>query len=301
MPRRDLYSVLGVSKSASDKEIRQAYRRLAREHHPDVNPDDKAAESRFREISEAYEVLSDKQKRAQYDRFGHVPNGHTATGQGPGFGDFNWSSNVGFGGSPGMENIIEQLLQGVGRKRPGAGSARRGESIEQSVEISLAEAIHGTKRRIQVAQPGEPSRTLEVTIQPGVDTGTRIRMAGQGKAGFGGAAGDLILVVRVVPDSRFDRSGDDLTTVVEVPFYRAALGGEAEVPTPTGSTLALSIPPGTRGSQRFRLAGQGMPRLGGSGRGDLYAEIRVTVPDQLTERERELMSELASLRGESRT
>jgi curved DNA-binding protein len=302
MPTRDLYSVLGVSKSASDKEIRQAYRRLAREHHPDLNPDDTAAEVRFRELSEAYEVLSDKQKRAQYDRFGVVPNGRTDGGQGPGFGDFSWPSGVGFGGGPGMETLIDQLLQGVGRKRPGAGSARRGESIEQSVEISLAEAIHGTKRRIQVAQPGEPSRTLEVTIQPGVDSGTRIRMAGQGKQGAGGAAaGDLILVVRVAPDNRFDRSGDDLSTTVEVPFYRAALGGEAEVPTPLGARLALSIPPGTRSGQRFRLAGQGMPRLGGSGRGDLYAEIRLTVPDQLTDRERALMSELAELRGERAT
>src|SRR5574341_518501 len=115
MPSRDLYSVLGVSKGASDKDIRQAYRRLAREHHPDLNPDNLAAESRFREISEAYEVLSDKQKRAQYDRFGHVANGRSGGAQPPGFGDFNWASGGGFGGAPGMEDLIEQLLQGVGR------------------------------------------------------------------------------------------------------------------------------------------------------------------------------------------
>jgi curved DNA-binding protein len=198
-----------------------------------------------------------------------------------------------------MENLIDQLLQGVGRKRPGAGSSRRGQNVEQPIEITLAEAIQGTTRRIQVAQPGAPSKTLEVTIQPGVDTGTRIRMAGQGNPGFGGsAAGDLLLTVRIAPDPRFQRNGDDLSTIVDVPFYRAALGGEVEVPTPTGGRLALSIPASTSGGQRFRLAGQGMPRLGGSGRGDLYAEIRLTLPDQLTDRELSLISELASLRGE---
>jgi DnaJ-class molecular chaperone len=297
MPVHDLYAVLGVSKSASDKEIRQAYRRLAREHHPDLNPNDKAAEMRFREISEAYEVLSDKQKRAQYDRFGHIGNGRPGASYDPGFGDLFGGS--GFRGSAGMEDLIDQLLQGVGRKRPGAGGARRGQDVEQPIEITLAEAIQGTTRRIQVAQPGEPSRTLEVTIQPGVDTGTRIRMGGQGNPGFGGAAaGDLMLTVRVVPDPRFQRDGDDLSTTVDTPFYRAALGGEVDVPTPTGARLALSIPAGTRGGQRFRLAGQGMPRLGGVGRGDLYAEIRLTVPDGLTDRERSLISELAAMRGE---
>ena len=297
MPARDLYAILGVSKSASDKEIRQAYRRLAREHHPDLNPNDKAAEVRFKEISEAYEVLSDKQKRAQYDRFGHIGNGQPNTAYGAGFGDLFGGS--GFRGSPGMEDLIDQLFQGAGRKRPNAGGARRGQDVEQSIEITLAEAIRGTTRRIQVAQPGEPSRTLEVTIQPGVDTGTRIRMGGQGNPGFGGAAaGDLMLTVRVAPDPRFQRDGDDLSTTVDVPFYRAALGGEVEVPTPTGSRLALSIPAGTRAGQRFRLAGQGMPRLGGTSRGDLYAEIRLTVPDGLTDRERSLISELAALRGE---
>jgi DnaJ-class molecular chaperone len=299
---RDLYTVLGVSKSASDKEIRQAYRRLAREHHPDLNPNDKAAEMRFREISEAYEVLSDKQKRAQYDRFGHIGNGRPGTSYGTGFGDLFGSSGFGASGfrsSPGMEDLIDQLLQGVGRKRPGAGAARRGQDLEQPIEITLAEAIRGATRRIQVAQPGEPSKTLEVTIQPGVDTGTRIRMSGQGNPGFGGAAaGDLILTVRVTPDPRFQRDGDDLSTTVEAPFYRAALGGEVEVPTPTGGRLALSLPAGTRAGQRFRLTGQGMPRLSGAGRGDLYAEIRLTVPDGLTERERSLISELAALRGE---
>jgi DnaJ-class molecular chaperone len=298
MPTRDLYAVLGVSKSASDKEIRQAYRRLAREHHPDVNPDNKASESRFREISEAYEVLSDKQKRAHYDRFGHVGNGRPGNASSADFSDFFSTSN-GFGAAPGMENLIDQLLQGMGRKRPGAGGSRRGQTIEQSIEISLAEAIQGTTRRIQMAQSGEPSKTLEVTIRPGVDTGTRIRMAGQGHSGSGGAAaGDLILTVRIVSDVRFQRNGDDLSTIVDVPFYRAALGGEVEVPTPMGGRLALSIPAGSRGGQRFRLTGQGMPRLGGSGRGDLFAEIRLTVPDQLTDRERMLISELASLRGE---
>jgi curved DNA-binding protein len=297
MPTRDLYSVLGVSKSASDKEIRQAYRRLAREHHPDMNPENQAAESRFREISEAYEVLSDKQKRAQYDRFGHVANGRSGGPHGNGFGDFQWSTNGGFGNAPGMENLIDQLLQGVGRKRPGASTPRRGQTVEQPIEVTLAEAIAGTTRRVQVAQPGEASKTLEVTIQPGVDNGTRIRMAGQGRPGIGGAAGDLILIVRLVPDSRFERNGDDLKTVVDIPFYRAALGGEVEVPTPAGSRLALAIPAGTRGGQRFRLAGRGMPRLGGAGRGDLYAEIRLTVPDDLSDRERELITELASLRA----
>ncbi|MFN0070276.1 MAG: DnaJ C-terminal domain-containing protein [Chloroflexota bacterium] len=299
MPTRDLYTVLGIPRTASDKEVRQAYRRLARQHHPDLNPDDHAAESRFKEISEAYEVLSDKQRRAQYDRFGHIPNGRpTVTPGGPGFGNMGWASTETMGGSGGMENLIEQLLHGVGRKRPGANSARRSQATERTIEVTLAEAVMGTTRRVQVAQPGESSRTLEVTVQPGVGDGTRIRMAGQGTPGFAGEpAGDLFLIVRIIADPRFERRQDDLYTTLDVPFYRAALGGEVEVPTPTGARLALAIPAETHGGQRFRLAGQGMPRLGQSVRGDLYAEVRITIPDDLTDRERVLLHELAQLRG----
>lgn len=296
MPTRDLYAVLGVSRGATDKEIRQAYRRLAREHHPDLHPNDKVAETRFKELSEAYEVLSDATKRAQYDRFGVVGNGRPGGQPGaPGFGDMGWAPT---GGGPGVETLIDQLLQGVGRKRPGPRSPRTGQDIEQTIDVTLAEAILGTTRRVQLALHGEPARTLEVTIQPGVTTGTRIRMSGQGSPGIaGGPRGTLFLVVNVLPDDRFERQGDDLSTVIDVPFYSVALGGEVEVPTPTGGRLALTIPSDTRSGQRFRLAGQGVPHLGSSGRGDLYAEVRAAIPENLTETERQLIRQFASLRG----
>jgi DnaJ-class molecular chaperone len=306
--KRDYYDVLGVARTASDKEIRNAYRKLARQHHPDLNPNDKAAEAKFKEISEAYEVLSDKEKRGKYDHGGldwqqrEAAERYAAAAANMGgyrtaptetVYDFDFSSDPdGFG------DLFEQLLGGARTRGGRAAGPRKGRDREYPVAVSLAEALSGATRTIQIQQPGGPTQTLEVKIPAGVAEGSRVRVAGKGGAGAnGGPAGDLFLVISVQPDPRFQREGDELHTVVEVPLYRAVLGGEVFVPTPKGGRLALKLPAETQNGQRFRLAGQGMPRLGSQQRGDLYAEISVVLPSKLSDRERELFGELAALRG----
>ena len=307
MPRRDYYDVLGVSRSSSDKEIRNAYRKLARKHHPDLNPNDKAAEARFKEVSEAYEVLSDPEKRKKYDRFGaqwqQVEAAERAGASTGGSGGFrteysrpvDFSSNL---GGDDLNDLFEQLLGGArGGARTRRNGPLRGQDSEYPVSISLEEAYTGTNRTLQVQQPGGGTQTLEVKIPAGVTNGSRVRIAGKGSPGSaGGQAGDLYLVITVQPHPQFRREGDDLHTTVEVPVHLAVLGGEAFVQTPKGTRLALRLPAETQNSQRFRLAGQGMPRLQGSTRGDLYAEVKVRLPTGLTDRERELFAELAALR-----
>jgi DnaJ-class molecular chaperone len=306
--RRDYYDQLGVARTASDKEIRNAYRKLARQHHPDLNPNDKSAEAKFKEISEAYEVLSDKEKRARYDQGGldwqqreAAERYASATANVGGYRtaptetayDFDLSSDPdGFG------DLFEQLLGGVRTRGGRASGPRKGRDREYPVSVSLAEAVSGATRTVTIQQPGGPTQTLEVKIPAGVADGSRVRMAGKGGAGAnGGPAGDLYLVISLQPDQRFRREGDELHTVVEVPLYQALLGGEVFVPTPKGGRLALKLPPETQNGQRFRLAGQGLPRLGSQQRGDLFAEISVVLPSQLSERERELFGELAAIRG----
>jgi curved DNA-binding protein len=324
MARRDYYDILGVARSASEKEIRQAYRKLARKYHPDLNPNDKPAEARFKEIGEAYEVLSDADKRKKYDRWGHdwekIEQAQKAgAGAGAGFGggaggfrpgNFTWTT-AGPGGATldddALGGLFDQLFGGAGR-RSGAGRAGAqlaGEDYEHPIEITLEEAFAGATRLIQMQGPDGRARTIEVKIPAGVADGSRVRVAGKGGPGAGGGPpGDLFLAVSVRPHARFSREGDDLTVRVEVPLYTAVLGGEVHVPTLKGTRLALKLPPESQNGQRFRLAGQGMPRLGGGGadgaappQGDLYAEIRVVLPSGLSERERELFRELAGLRG----
>jgi curved DNA-binding protein len=318
MAKRDYYQVLGVARTASDKDIRNAYRKLARKHHPDLNPNDKAAESTFKEISEAYEVLSDADKRKKYDRFGHnwqqVEAAEKAGAASGGFGGFggyrssrggpgvDFGPDVDFGpgmGTDGLGDIFEQLFGGArGRSGGRRGGPLRGQDIDQPVSITLEEAFAGTLRKMQIQQPDGTMKTLEVKIPPGVTDGSRVRVAGKGgPGGGGGTPGDLNLVISVLPHARFRREGDDLYTTVEVPLHVAALGGEVFVPTPKGSRLALRLPPETQNGQRFRLAGQGMPRLGSSTRGELYAEVKVHLPTRLSERERQLFAELGALRG----
>ena len=315
---RNFYDILGVPRSASDKDIRKAYRRLARQHHPDVNPGDKAAEARFKEINAAHEVLSDAEKRRKYDRYGdqwqyadqieqaqRQSAGRWSFGRGGAFdfGDGNASGDLG--------DLFQGIFRGFGR-RP---SRQRARDVQQPVEVTLDEAYHGTMRVLQMERE-EPCATcggqgqvagaichvcrgagaivkprrLEVKIPPGVREGSRVRVAGEGGAGPGGA-GNLYLVVSVRPHERFERRGDDLHTDVEVPLTEAVLGGEVPVPTMT-SRVMLKLPPLTQNGRTFRLGGQGMPRLGGNGRGDLYARVKVKLPDQLSERERKLFEEL---------
>jgi DnaJ-class molecular chaperone len=314
--KRDYYAVLGVPRTASTKDIKTAYRKLARKHHPDVNPGDKHAEALFKEIGEAYAVLSDPDKRKKYDRWGHdwekieqaqkagATGGHSYTwsssppgGVGAGAGaaeNFNFNF-----GSEDIGSLFEQLFGRAGAGRTRVRTApRRGSDIEQPVEISLEEAFAGTQRTFQILdrQTGA-ARSVEVKIPAGAYDGLRVRVAGKGEPGLnGGQPGDLFLIVSVQPHPTFERDGDDLRVKVPTPLYTAILGGEVMVPTPRGSRLALKVPPETANGQRIRLAGQGMPRVSRSERGDLYAEITVQLPRNLTDKERELFAQLARLR-----
>lgn len=326
MAAKDYYAILGVSRNASEKDIKQAYRRLARKYHPDVHPGDKAAEEKFKEINEAYEVLSDPDKRAKYDRYGaeweyadqfaKAGKGtwHTYQGAGADFGpEFGgFGGGFGFGGED-LGSLFDELFRGGGARtytrRP-----TRGEDLEQRLEITLEEAYSGTKRLLELQTPEAcptcrgsglverapcPScggsgtvmstRRLEVSIPPGVDNGSRIKLAGKGQPGAGGP-GDLYIVIGVAPHPRFERKGDDLYTTVNVPLTTAVLGGEVTVPTLTGR-VALKIPPETQNGATIRLRGKGMPRRNGT-YGDLIVKVSVQLPTHLSERERELFEEL---------
>ena len=313
MEYKDYYRILGVDRNATEKEIKQAYRRLARKYHPDVNPGDKEAEERFKEINEAYEVLSDPEKRRKYDQLGASWQQWQRMGGNP--RDFDWSQwfsrewpggrvHVEYGdlgdlfGEGIFSDFFRAIFGDVGtRPRARWWEARpryaRGQDYEQPVEISLEEAFRGTKRVLE-----KDGRRLEVTIPPGVKTGSRVRIAGQGGPGIGGGRpGDLYLKVTVLPHPIFKRQGDDLHCEVPVDLYTAVLGGEVRVPTLEGDVM-LKIPPGTQGGQTFRLRGKGMPNLRNPRqRGDLYVKVQVKVPQNLSQRERELFRELAKRRS----
>ncbi len=336
MAEKDLYAVLGVKRDASEKEIRSAYRKLARKYHPDINPGDKAAEARFKEINAAYEVLKDPDKRKKYDKYGDRweyadqieeaqrragthdffrraggTAGTGAPGGGFDFGDLEFGD---------LSDILGGIFRGRGRT---AARQARGENLEHQVEVTLEEAYHGTTRTIQMQTPetcttcggtgkiagavchtceglGSLIKTnrIEVKIPAGVDTGSRVRIAGKGHPGIGGGPpGDLILVVTVRPHERFERRGDDLYVDVPVPLYDAVLGGEVAVPTPKGSKLQLKVPAGTQNGRQFRLTGQGMPHLGTDRKGDLYARVKVVLPTDLSTNERELFDQLRQIRS----
>jgi DnaJ-class molecular chaperone len=318
---RNYYDTLGVPRSAGDKDIRKAYRRLARQHHPDVNPGDKSAEARFKEINAAYEVLSDTEKRRKYDRYGdqwqyadqieqaqRQSAGRRSFGRGGSFdpGDVNLGGDLG--------DLFQGIFRGFGR-RP---ARQRGRDVQQPVEVTLEEAYHGTARVLQMERE-EPCATcggqgqvagavchvcrgagaiakprrLEVKIPPGVRDGSRVRAAGEGGVGPAGT-GDLFLVVSVRPHKRIERRGDDLYVDVDVPLTDAVLGGEVQVQTMT-SRVMLKVPPLTQNGRSIRLSGLGMPRLGGNGKGDLYARVRVALPQELSPEQRELFEKLRAV------
>ncbi len=287
MAGKDYYRVLGVSRSAGEREIKQAYRRLARQYHPDVNPGDKSAEERFKQVNEAYEVLSDKEKRAKYDKYGdqwQYADQFERAGRDFGQG----GTRVRFSQGD-FDSLFDDLLKGF---RPGGQpGAGRGRDIEVPVEVTLEEAFSGSTRTVNLAS----GKRLEVKIPPGVKDGSRVRLAGKGLEGYGGVKGDLYLVTSVKPHRLFERRGDDLYVGVKVPLVVAMLGGEVQVTTLKGK-LALKIPPETQNGRSFRLKGQGMPRLGSSTRGDLLARVNVVLPANLTQREKELFKRLGELR-----
>jgi curved DNA-binding protein len=327
MEYKDYYKILGVEKTADEKEIKKAYRKLARQYHPDMNPGDKVAEARFKEINEANEVLSDPEKRRKYDELGQNYQRWQQTG---GQGGFDWGeyysqatqragqggvrvdyTNVNdlndlFGADSGFSDFFQTIFGGMGGATRAGASRRSGtrraapeappQDYEHEVEVTLEEAFRGGQRLLDV-----DGRRLEVKIPPGVKTGSRIRVAGEGPAtGAGGARGDIYLVVKVLPDPIFERRGDDVYTEIGVDLFTALLGGEARVPT-LGGAVALKIKPGTQSGRTIRLAGQGMPKLRSNERGDLYARVRVMLPDKLSEREEELVREWARLRSVSPT
>ncbi|MFN8483254.1 MAG: DnaJ C-terminal domain-containing protein [Anaerolineae bacterium] len=316
MDYKDYYKVLGVDRNADEKEIKRAYRRLARKHHPDVNPGDKAAETQFKEINEAYEVLGDAEKRKKYDQFGSQWREYERAGVNPEdlFRQYGGQGGPGgarvryarpedlqdmFGSAGGFSDFFETLFGGGMRGQGfGQGTARRpaataaGDDREYGVEISLEEAFNGTTRLLTIGD-----RRIEVKIPAGVRTGSRVRVAGEGGPGVnGGPSGDLYLVVEVAPNAMFEREGDDLAVDVPVDLYTAVLGGEATVPTIKGTRLSLRIPAGTQPGQRIRLRGQGMPLLKTpEQRGDLYARVKVDLPRGIDDRQRELFEELRAL------
>ncbi len=303
---QDYYQMLGVNRNATEKEIRQAYRKLARKYHPDVNPNDKQAEKKFKEIQQAYEVIGDAEKRAKYDRYGeaweHAEQrgagfDPSAARQGPGGIHYEYGSPGDYDASDLFDRLFGNF--GGGGRTSSARRARKGQDLEHPVEVTLEEAFHGSQRVLQMQAPDGKMKRIEVKLPPGVKDGSRIRVAGEGGPGAGGgAAGDLFLVVSVRPHSNFERKGDDLHTEVQVPLITAVLGGEVQVTTLKGR-IALRIPPESQNGRTFRLGGQGMPKLGGSGNGDLFAKMKVILPTSLSPREKELFEELSQLRSSS--
>jgi DnaJ-class molecular chaperone len=328
MDFKDYYATLGVSKTATAKDIKQAFRKLARKHHPDVNPGDKAAEARFKEINEAYEVLGDPAKRKKYDELGAnwrmyeqaggPPPGAAAPGAG-------WNVHTG-GGSAGFRTMTaDEMREMFGSADPfsdffhtffggavpdeepgrrGRGSRPRsdrpGRDVEHELLLPLEDAFHGAQRTLSIKHEGH-ARTVDVRIPAGVTEGTRLRVAGEGEPGIGGApAGDLYLRIRLAPHPLFERKGRDLQTRVQIPLTTAVLGGETSVQTLGGKSLRLKIPPTTQNAQVFRLKGHGMPVAGKpDGAGDLYATVDVQLPKQLSDEQRshfEALQQLESAR-----
>ena len=295
MDYKDYYKILGVDRKASEDEIRKAYRKLAKQHHPDYNPNNKQAEERFKEINEAYEVLSDSKKRSHYDRLGSEYSNWQRRGA-P--GNFNWDQYTGFpgGGRVNIDDLNEmfggggfsdffQTIFGMG----GASASRaRGQmqGYQQELEITLEEAYKGTTRLLQTE-----GKQKQVRIPAGVRTGSKVRVAGAGPNGL-----DLYLVINVLEDKRFERRGNDLHTTAFASVFTAILGGEANVETLEGK-VKLSIPAGTQTEQIFRLAGRGMPHLKNpTDKGDLYVRLKVQIPKYLSEKQRELLEEASKLK-----
>jgi DnaJ-class molecular chaperone len=329
---KDYYATLGVAKTATDKELKAAYRKLARKHHPDVNPGDKSAESRFKEINEAYEVLGDPEKRRKYDELGAnwrmyeqaqqqgqpFPGGSPFGGFGGGSGGGGeggaWTINMGgpggyrtmsedemhdmFGTDDPFSSFFHTFFGGAGaggaegRARGRAPRPAKGRDIESEAELTLEEAYHGAMRRVSITLGGQ-ARSIDVRIPAGVKDGSRVRASGEGEAGSGGAAsGDLFLRVHIKPHPVFERKGDDLYVKVPIAVTTAILGGEAQVPTISGS-IRLKVPETTQPGQIFRLKGHGMPVVGKADiKGDLYATADIQLPRSLSKDQRALWEQI---------
>lgn len=314
MEYKDYYSVIGVPKTASEDEIKRAYRKLARKHHPDLNPGDKGAETKFKEINEAHEVLGDPERRRKYDELG--ANWRAYEQQGTGGRDTASKARGGqgqyrtmspdemqdlFGGADPFSDFFHTFFAGAAEpagpgRRGRSAKPRRGEDVAALADLTLEDAFRGTTRLVSLSRQGR-EETVEVRIPAGVKDGARVRAAGEGAtAPSGGTAGDLYLSVRVLPHSRFERRGQDVHARIAVPVTTAVLGGEVSVPTLSGSTLRLKIPELTGAGRVFRLRGHGMPTVGKPDeRGDLYATVEVPIPTSLSLEERQHYEALRAL------
>ena len=302
MEYRDYYKILGVSRGASADEIKSAYRKLAMQYHPDRNPGDKQAEDRFKEMNEAYQVLSDPQKRARYDQLGESYSQWQQNGAPDNFDWGRWTSQQPAGqqvnmddlfGEGGFSDFFSAIFGGMdlGQAVRGRTSRRAPSSIQQPVAISLKEAFSGTTRTLQIGK-----RRVEVTIPAGARTGTKIRVPGAGSNKADRSSSDIYLIMDVAEDPFFEREGDDLHTQVTVDVFKATLGGEAEVKTMAGKVL-LTIPAGTQPEQVFRISGRGMPKLKNPDtKGDLYVRVKVQIPRQLSARQKSLLEEAARIK-----
>ncbi len=323
MEYKDYYKTMGVDKNATQEEIKKAYRRMARQYHPDVNPGNKETEARFKEINEAYEVLGNAEKRQKYDQLGanweRYDEWQQAGGK-PQNQPFNgsqfWFRPNGsreahyrtmteeemqdlFGPSGGFSDLFYTFFgapQSEARRQYRL-LPQKGMDMEQAVEIALEEAFNGTARIIDMSNGNGATKTIEAKIPPGVEDGSRVRLTGQGGSGIGGGpAGDLYLVTKVKSHPMFERKGDDLYAQISVPLTVAVLGGEVDVPT-LNSRVKLNIPPETQNGKVIRLRGKGMPKIKHpESKGHLYVEAKVVLPQRLSDREREIFQELAKLR-----
>jgi curved DNA-binding protein len=311
MDYKDYYQILGVDRNSDADEIKSAYRKLALKHHPDRNPGDKSAEEKFKDINEAYQVLSDPEKRAHYDRLGSAYSSWQQRGAQGGFDWGEWTrgtpggmhvefeGDLGdlFGG--GFSDFFSQIFGGFGgganpmgrQGRQGVPRQQSPQKYETEMIISLHEAYNGSTRQVKIND-----RRFDVRIPKGTRSGTKLRLKGAGPPSPRGQASDVYLVIKVSPDPRFDRNGDRLYTDVSIDLYTAVLGGEVTIPTLSGDVV-LNIPPGTQPGQTFRLKGRGMPDLNQKNKfGDLFAKIQVDLPKKLTSKQRELFKQLAKLK-----
>jgi curved DNA-binding protein len=315
MDFKDYYEVLGIPPDAEKKVIKQTYRQLAKKYHPDVNPGNKEAEDKFKTINEAYQVLLDTEKRKKYDELrAQYQQWQQASGHRQDFDWQNWSAQPGqgvhvqyaspedledlFGSESPYSDFFNNIFGQVHRRGRGSGrgtapSPRRGRDIEYEVDLTLEEAYHGTDRLLQI-----DGHRIQAVIPPGVRTGSRVRLSGQGEPGHNnGQAGDLYLIVYILPNETFEREGDDLHIDVPVDIFTAIAGGETRIPT-LDKPVILKIPPRTNARRSFRLRGKGMPHLGDPKTyGDLFAMVRLVLPERLTDKEVDSIRELASSRS----
>jgi molecular chaperone DnaJ len=333
MAGKDYYTILGVSRTATEKEIKTAYRRLARQYHPDVNPGNKSAEERFKLINEAFEVLSDAENRKKYDQYGEgwqeADRFAEAARQQGNQGAWRFTQQPGGGPGHGFdESDLESIFGDILGGRMGGGfkqrtaRPRRGQDIEHPVEITLEEEFSGTTRNISIRSEASCAachgtgriqnlpcsvcrgagvipqiKRLEVKIPAGVNNGSRVRIPGKGEpASAGGTPGDLYLVISLQHHNLFTRKDDDLLVDIPVPLTTTILGGEVQVPTLKGTKLALKVPPETQNERIFRLVGQGMPHTGDLARGDLLVTVKVSLPTGLSAEEKALFNKLRELR-----